>query len=100
MLVVSVTCKNRGEAERIARALISKKLAACANFFPVQSYFWWKRKQQRSAEYLLTIKTLPSRFAALARAITALHSYELPVIHAHTERTTKAVERWLRESLK
>ncbi len=100
MLVVSVTCKNRGEAARIARVVVSKRLAACANFFPVKSCYWWEGKQERAAEYLLIVKTLPSRFGAVAREIAALHSYRLPVIHAHRERTTKAAGRWLREELR
>ncbi len=40
-----VTCKDKQEAESIAKTLLEEKLVACANIFPeMESFFWWKQK--------------------------------------------------------
>jgi periplasmic divalent cation tolerance protein len=83
-IVVLVTCGSAKEARKIARALVEQRLAACVNIFPtpVQSVYRWKGKVESAKEFLLFIKTTLGRFAALQRAIRALHSYDVPEIIA------------------
>jgi len=83
-IVVLVTCGSSKEAERIGRALVERKLAACANILraPVRSIYRWKDKVELANEVLMILKTSPSRFAALDRTIRGLHSYDLPEIIA------------------
>jgi periplasmic divalent cation tolerance protein len=78
--LVLVTCGNIGEARKIARAIVEKRLAACANILtaPVESIYRWKRKLQESREHLLLIKTRASSLKALEREVLRLHSYETP----------------------
>lgn len=67
------------EAERIARALVDERLAACVNIVAgVQSVYRWKNHVEKEREWLLLIKTTGSRMAALEKRIKQLHSYELP----------------------
>ena len=48
-VVVLITTPSREEAERIARDLLNKKLAACVNMVSdVKSLFWWEEKKQTS----------------------------------------------------
>ena len=81
-LVVLVTCANRREAGRIARALVEERLAACVNVHegPVFSFYRWKGKVERAREVLLTIKTTPAAFSRLERRVKELHSYDTPEI--------------------
>jgi len=79
-VVVLVTCGSRAEARRIARAIVSRRLAACANLLeaPVQSLYRWKGKVEKAREFLLLIKTSARRLAALQAEVQRLHSYDVP----------------------
>src|SRR5579859_1452940 len=79
-VVVLVTCGSRAEAQRIAREIVSRRLAACANLLesPVQSIYRWKGKVQKAREFLLLIKTSARRLPALEAEIKRLHSYDVP----------------------
>ena len=83
-LVVLVTCSSAREAERIARALVDARLAACGNILqtPVRSVYRWKNKVESAREFLLLLKTSRRRFSKLQAAIKRLHSYEVPEIIA------------------
>lgn len=83
-IVVLVTCKSVEEAQQIGRALVDRKLVACANILraPVRSIYRWKDKIELADEVLLLLKSSQSRFAALDSAIRKLHSYHLPEIIA------------------
>ncbi len=48
----------------------------------VESVFWWQGKIDRVRESLLVIKTTQGRFAAMKKAITSLHPYDVPEIIA------------------
>src|SRR5579864_247155 len=79
-VVALVTCGSRAEARRIAREIVSRRLAACANLLetPVQSVYRWKGKVEKAREFLLLIKTSSARLAALEAEVKRLHSYEVP----------------------
>ncbi len=69
-----------GGADKIARALVEEKLAACVNVSSVRSYFVWKGKPADELEELMIIKT-ELRLADKVKArIKEIHSYELPEI--------------------
>jgi periplasmic divalent cation tolerance protein len=78
--IVLVTCGTLAEARKIARAVVSKSLAACVNIHsaPVESVYWWKGKVETGREYLLVMKTAVRRVAALEKEVLRLHSYETP----------------------
>ena len=78
--VVLVTCGSTAEALKIARAVVRKRLAACANVFsaPVDSVYPWKGKVEEAREYLLIIKTTARRLKPLEKEVKRLHSYEVP----------------------
>jgi len=76
--VVLVTAPPH-EAERIARALVEERLAACANIVPgLTSLYWWEGKVNRDAEALIILKTPPRRVAKLLKRLKELHSYTVP----------------------
>jgi periplasmic divalent cation tolerance protein len=81
--VIFITASSRTEARRIARALLERRLVACANIVPgVESHYWWNGKLDHAREWLLVVKTRRSRFRAVERAVKALHSYQVPEIVA------------------
>jgi|SRR5215469_10815328 len=78
-LLVLTTAGSEAEANKIAQALVERRLAACVNIIPrIQSVYRWKDKIERSEEFLLFIKTRRALEPELQAAIRELHSYELP----------------------
>lgn len=76
-----VTCSSQEEAEKIAEALVSEKLAACVNLLPgVTSIYYWEGKLCKESERLLVIKSVASRQDALQRRVRSLHSYVVPEV--------------------
>jgi periplasmic divalent cation tolerance protein len=77
--IVLTTAGSREEAEKIAQALVERRLAACVNIVgPIHSVYRWQGKVESAAEHLLLIKTIAAKFDAVAKTIRELHSYELP----------------------
>ena len=77
-IVVLSTCANLSDAERLARALVSERLAACVNVIPqIRSYYLWKGKLESAAEFLLIIKSSRELFDALRLEVEKLHPYEV-----------------------
>ena len=77
--VVFTTAADTAEAEKIARALIDRRLAACVNILPhVRSIYRWQDKVEDAAEILLVIKTTAAQFPVVQNAIRELHSYHVP----------------------
>jgi periplasmic divalent cation tolerance protein len=82
-VVALSTVASAEDAERIARALVEKGVAACVNVVPgVVSFYRWKGRLERDAEVLLVIKTRGERFEELKAALLAEHPYEVPELVA------------------
>lgn len=82
LLVVS-NLPDRASAEKLARALIEARLAACVNVLsPCRSVYRWKGKVEDAEEFPVLIKTTRARYPALEAAIREHHPYELPEIIA------------------
>jgi periplasmic divalent cation tolerance protein len=77
--LVLTAASSSGEARRIARALVERRLAACVNILPqIESVYRWKGKVEEAQEWLLIIKTTAAGFERVRDVIRELHSYELP----------------------
>lgn len=82
-LVVLSTVETAEDAERLARDLVDRRLAACVNILPgVRSIYRWKGRTEAASERLLVIKTRAERFDALREALVSQHPYELPEVVA------------------
>jgi len=82
-IIILMTAPSKGEARRIASALVRKKLAACGNIIAgVESLFRWKSKIEKAREVLVLLKTKTSLFGDVVSEIERLHSYEVPEIIA------------------
>jgi periplasmic divalent cation tolerance protein len=82
-IVVLSTCGSPQEAQRLAHALVEKRLAACVNIVSgVRSIYRWKDAIEDEEEVLLVIKTSRPLFEELRNEILRLHSYEVPEVIA------------------
>lgn len=75
-----VTAPDRETARSIARTIVRRRLAACANLWPVESSYWWHDKLEETAEYVIVFKTRRSRLPDLIRAVRAIHPHDVPCI--------------------
>ena len=83
MSVVSVYAvfANAEEAERIGRAMVEQRLAACINILgPVRSIYRWRGAIETSDEVAAIFKTSHAQADALITRIAAMHSYDVPCI--------------------
>jgi len=82
-IVVLITCASREEADKIAAALVSERLAACVNFIDnVRSIFHWQGEVEDADEVLLIAKTQIDILDNLILLVKQEHSYDLPEIIA------------------
>lgn len=81
-LVVLCTCPDDPSADRIARELVSGRLAACVSRGAFRSTYRWRGALRDEPEVLLIIKTVRSRYPELEMRLKALHPYEVPEIIA------------------
>ncbi len=82
-IVVLGTCASPEEAQRVARGLVEKRLAACVNVIPgIRSVYRWKDAIEDEEEVLLLIKTSRALLEEVRDEIERLHSYEVPEVIA------------------
>lgn len=78
-----VTVPSPADGERIGRALVEERLAACVNVIPgLRSVYRWQGAVESADEALLLIKTTAAAFERLAARVKALHPYTLPEVVA------------------
>jgi periplasmic divalent cation tolerance protein len=78
---VYTTYPSSVEAEAAGRALVERRLCACANILPgMVSLYWWQGKIDRGDEVVMIIKTRASLAEAVRAAVRQMHSYATPAI--------------------
>ncbi len=94
-----VTAKDKAEAQRISKHLLRKKLIACANILPIESWYWWKGKIVRGKEVVLILKTVKKKVPLVKKEIGKVHSYEIPCITEIDVKVNEKYGEWLEDSL-
>lgn len=81
-LLVMTTVGTADQARTLARTMVERRLAACAQITAIESFYRWKGAVENEPEWRVLFKTRAGGYAALEAAIRAMHPYELPAIHA------------------
>jgi periplasmic divalent cation tolerance protein len=80
---ITTTVPTRADADRIARALVERRLAACIQVSgPITSTYRWKGTIETAEEWYCHAKTRRGLCASVEKAIKELHPYEVPEIVA------------------
>lgn len=80
---VLTTAGSEEEAERIASALLERRLAACVQTVgPIVSRYHWQGRLEEAHEWQCLAKTEAPLYEQVEAAIRAVHSYEEPEILA------------------
>jgi len=82
-IVILSTCATQEEAEKLARVLLDRRLAACVNVVPqIRSYYRWKGAIESADECLLVVKSSRELIGEIGAVLEIEHSYEVPELLA------------------
>ena len=81
-IAVVTTLGSLEEAQRMGRALVERRLAACAQITAIESCYIWNEALCNEREFRLLLKTTEARYPDIESAIRETHPYDLPAIHA------------------
>ena len=96
---IYITARDENEAKKIGEILVWEKLAACVNYFPVKSIYWWKNDVEESREAAIIAKTRAELVERLIARVKQVHSYEVPcVVSWIIEKGNPAYLEWIKES--
>jgi periplasmic divalent cation tolerance protein len=80
---VFCTADQREVADRIARGLVERRLAACVQILgPISSVYRWEGAIESAQEWLIIAKSRSDQYEPLQAAIRELHTYQVPEILA------------------
>ena len=73
--LVYVTTSTKEEALAIGRAMVERRLAACANVLEgATSIYWWQGAVETGGECVMILKTAARQLVPLVDAIRSMHS--------------------------
>lgn len=83
MIQIVTTTATKEQAQQIAEMLVERYLVACVQIVgPIESFYRWEGKVERSEEWRVEAKTRAGRFARVSAAIREIHPYEEPELIA------------------
>ena len=98
--IVYITAANLEEADKIGKTLVTERLAACVNIFPIRSIFRWKEKIDEANEYGMIVKTKSKKIKEIEKRVKELHSYEIPcVVSFRMDSGSDGYLKWIEESV-
>lgn len=97
--IAYITTESLENASIIARELVSRKLAACVNMFPVSSIYRWNDKIEEDNEIAMFVKTDSALFEEIKEVVRSLHTYELPAIEFWGVEGEKNYLEWIRANI-
>ena len=93
------TFSSKEEALIVTKALLEKKLIACANIMAEStSIYRWKDKVETTKEVPTLLKSKTENRAAIEDCVTELHSYDVPcIIELKVENGNKDFLEWIKK---
>ena len=95
MIIIFVSFESTEDAEKVANALIDKKLAACISLVPVTNFYYWKGEKVRSDEIEGIIKTRDGYFEKINKEIGQLLPYSIPQIIVLDAKASEKYNEWV-----
>lgn len=82
-LLVLTNVPDRDTADKLARALVEARAAACVNVLAAcRSIYQWRGAVDTAEEIPLLIKTTAAHYARVETIVRALHPYDVPELIA------------------
>jgi periplasmic divalent cation tolerance protein len=99
-IIIYITHADMKVAKKVVEALLRDKLIACANYFPIESAYWWKGEITNSKEIVTIVKTKKSNWTKVKKAVEAIHPYETPYIMKFEVESNQAYADWIHTETK
>ncbi|NJE29952.1 divalent-cation tolerance protein CutA [Thermococcus sp. 18S1] len=100
MILVYTTFPDWESAERVVKALLERKLIACANLREHKAFYWWQGKIEEDKEVGAILKTEVEKWRELRDAIKEMHPYEVPLIaRIEVDKVNDEYAEWLEKVL-
>jgi periplasmic divalent cation tolerance protein len=101
MRIAWTTLPDRASADQLAAAAVSAHLASCAQVEgPLSSHYVWAGVQEKSEEYRVVFKGMPTQIANLEAWVHARHPYQVPEwIVIETKHVSEKYLSWARSRL-
>lgn len=101
LLAVFTTVASRDEADRLSRAAVEQRLAACVQVEAVHSTYRWQGEVVSEPELRLMFKTSRARYPALEAWLRGQHPYDLPAVFAlPVAEASQAYQAWVDDTVK
>lgn len=99
--IVMTTTNSKKNAKKIIKALLKKKLAACIQLFPIESFYTWEGTVNNDNEILLFIKSEANLYTQIEKIILKNHTYTTPeIIQVPITKGSTAYLSWVAEVTK
>lgn len=100
MIIIYTTFPDKKSAKLITRQLLTNKLAACIQLFPIESAYWWKGKIEETEETAAFIKTKKSLKDKAIDFLSKNHPYEVPeIVTIDPDSVNKPYFDWIKDSV-
>lgn len=97
IVAMTTTVATAADAQRLARLLLERRLAACVQVEAgVQSFYRWQDRTCEDAEQRLLLKTVGRLVPAVQALFAEHHPYELPQCVAWPVQASEAYAGWVR----
>ena len=80
VFLIEVTFPDRESMTSVAEGILKERLAACVNFYPVGSLYWWKHEIQSADELRAEFKTTAGLVEKVKERIVQMHPYDIPAV--------------------
>lgn len=100
MKLFYVTVHNNEKAQAISVDLLKKQLAACINWFPVQSAYRWEGEIKQDNEIVLIIKTKENQREKIEEVIKSHITYTNCIAEIDVESVNAPYLAWLNTEVK
>ena len=98
MVFIYTTCKDLDEAKDLGEIIIKKRIAACVDYWPISSCFYWKGKLERVSHAMLLVTTFEAKLEDVNQIISEHHSYSTPLIAGvDVRRINHPFKEWMME---
>lgn len=99
---VITTVDKKELGERIAKAVLEKRLCACVQLVgPIKSSYWWEGRIEDTTEWQLLIKTRRGLYKRLEKEIRGIHPYSVPeIIAVPILNGSRDYLKWLKEEVR
>ena len=96
MVFIYTTCATTGEAEKLGKLILDKKLGACIDYWPIRSMYHWEGDLKHLEEVMMLITTFEPKIETVSDLISKNHSYSTPLIGSvDVRRINRAYKEWM-----